>query len=179
MWELPVSVHLVLFVHRVTGLTPGLYVYVRDLEQLEALREACRPDFLWKCEQPSECPLFELQAADLRSFAKAVSCHQDIAADGAFGLGMLAQFEPVLRVRGPQAYRQLFWETGMIGQSLYLGAEGAGMRATGIGCYFDDVMHDALGLRDRTWQSLYHFTIGAPVDDPRLRSAPAYAGTRV
>ena len=67
----------------------------------------------------------------------------------------------------------------MIGQSLYLGAEAAGMRATGIGCYFDDVMHDALGLKDRTWQSLYHFTIGAPVDDPRLRSAPAYAGTRV
>jgi hypothetical protein len=42
----------------------------------------------------------------------------------------------------------------MIGQSLYLGAEAAGMRATGIGCYFDQVMHDALGLRDRTWQSL-------------------------
>ena len=63
---------------------------------------------------------------------------------------MLARFEPVLRVRGPHAYRQLFWETGMIGQSLYLGAEAAGMRATGIGCYFDDVMHDALGLTDFT-----------------------------
>ena len=77
---------------------------------------------------------------------------------------------------GPQAYRQLFWETGLIGQSLYLRAEAAGMRATGIGCYFDDVLHDALGLKDRTWQSLYHFTIGTPVDDPRLRSAPPYLG---
>ena len=178
VWELPVSVHLVLFVHRVAELTPGLYIYVRDSEQLELLREACRPDFIWKCERPSECPLFELQAADLRSFARTVSCHQDIAADGAFSLGMLAQFEPALRVRGPIAYRQLFWETGMIGQSLYLGAEAAGMRATGIGCYFDDVMHNTLGLRDGAWQSLYHFTIGAPVDDPRLRSAPAYTGTR-
>jgi hypothetical protein len=54
-----------------------------------------------------------------------------------------------------------------------MAAEAAGMRGTGIGCFFDDVMHDALGLRDRRWQSLYHFTIGAPVDDPRLRSAPA------
>jgi hypothetical protein len=45
LWELPVSVHLVLFVHRVTGLTPGLYIYVRDLEQLDALREAFLADF--------------------------------------------------------------------------------------------------------------------------------------
>ena len=66
----------------------------------------------------------------------------------------------------------------MIGQSLYLGAEAAGMRATGIGCYFDDVLHDALGLQDRTWQSLYHFTIGTPVEDHRLRSAPPYAEER-
>ena len=179
LWNLPVSVHLVLFVHRVTGLEPGLYLWVRDLQHIEALRTAFRPDFLWKCEQPQECPLFELGRADLRDFAKTLSCHQDIAADGAFSLGMLAHFEPTLRAGGPHTYRQLFWETGMIGQSLYLGAEAAGMRATGIGCYFDDVLHDALGLRDRTWQSLYHFTIGAPVDDPRLRSAPPYAEERI
>jgi len=66
----------------------------------------------------------------------------------------------------------------MIGQSLYLGAEAAGMRATGIGCYFDDVLHRALGLQDRTWQSLYHFTVGTAVDDPRLRSAPPYGDGR-
>jgi len=178
LWDLPVSVHLVLFVHRVTDLEPGLYLWVRDLQQLDALRAAFRPDFLWQCEQPQECPLFALEKADLREFAKTLSCHQDIAADGAFSLGMLAHFEPALRARGPQTYRQLFWETGMIGQILYLGAEAAGMRATGIGCYFDEVLHHALGLQDRTWQSLYHFTIGTPVDDPRLRSAPPYEEER-
>jgi SagB-type dehydrogenase family enzyme len=178
LWDIPVSVHLVLFVHRVTELEPGLYLWVRDLQQLDALRAAFRPDFLWQCEQPQECPLFALERADLRKFAKTLSCHQDIAADGAFSLGMLTQFEPALRARGPQAYRQFFWETGMIGQSLYLGAEAAGMRATGIGCYFDDVLHHALGLKDRAWQSLYHFTIGTPVDDPRLRSAPPYGEER-
>jgi hypothetical protein len=34
LWDLPVSVHLVIFVHRVTGLEPGLYIWVRDLQQL-------------------------------------------------------------------------------------------------------------------------------------------------
>jgi len=34
-----------------------------------------------------------------------------------------------------------------------------------------------LGLKDRAWQSLYHFTIGTPVDDPRLRTAPAVSAS--
>jgi len=172
LWQLPVRVHLVLFVHRVTGLAPGLYLWLRDEPQLEALRAAFRPGFVW--ERDKESPLFELKRADLREFSKTVCCHQAVAADGAFSLGMLAHFEPVLRARGPHAYRELFWETGVIGQSLYRGAEAAGMRGTGIGCFFDDVLHEALGLRDHGWQSLYHFTVGAPVDDPRLRSAPPY-----
>ncbi len=88
---------------------------------------------------------------------------------------MLARFEPVLRERGAFAYRELFWEAGMIGQALYLAAEAAGVRGTGIGCYFDDVLHRALGLTGYDWQSLYHFTIGTPVEDLRLRTAPPYA----
>jgi len=116
-----------------------------------------------------------MAGGDLRDFARTLSCHQDIAADGAFSLGMLARFEPVLRERGAAAYRELFWEAGMIGQALYLAAEAAGVRGTGIGCYFDDVLHRALGLNGHAWQSLYHFTIGAPVEDLRLRTAPPYA----
>jgi nitroreductase len=179
LWDPLVNVHLVLFVHRVTGMEPGLYLWMRDLSQLDTLRNAFRPEFLWQCEQPQACPLFLLERGDLRAFARTLSCHQDLAADGAFSLGMLARFEPVLQARGPHAYRQLFWETGLIGQCLYLGAEAAGMRATGIGCFFDDVLHQALGVRDRAWQSLYHFTVGKPVEDPRLRSTPPYAAARV
>ncbi len=63
----------------------------------------------------------------------------------------------------------------MLGQALYLAAEAAGFRGTGIGCYFDDVLHRALGLSGNDWQSLYHFTIGAPVEDLRLRTNPPYA----
>ena len=62
----------------------------------------------------------------------------------------------------------------MIGQVLYLESEAAGIRATGIGCFFVDPVHSVLGVKDRSLQSLYHFTIGAAVDDPRLTTLPAY-----
>ena len=63
----------------------------------------------------------------------------------------------------------------MLGQVLYLEAEATGARATGIGCFFDDAVHDVLGLRGDEFQSLYHFTVGIPVDDARLSTEPGYA----
>ena len=61
-----------------------------------------------------------------------------------------------------------------MGQLLYLEAEAAGLRGTGIGCFFDDEVHKAIGLVDQRWQSLYHFTVGGAVDDPRLTTHPGY-----
>jgi hypothetical protein len=62
----------------------------------------------------------------------------------------------------------------MVGQVLYLEAEEAGVRATGIGCYFDDPVRDAFGITSPEWQSFYHFTVGGPVEDGRLTTLPAY-----
>ena len=77
---------------------------------------------------------------------------------------------------GDWAYRRLFWEAGVIGQVLYLEATAAGVSGTGIGCYFDDEVHAALGLANETmdWQSLYHFAVGRAVEDRRLLTLPAY-----
>ena len=177
VWPFPPRLHLVLFVHRVTGLEPGMYVWLRAPADEETLRHAFRnvPDWVVLSELDPAVPLRRLGKGDLRNFARSLSCQQDIAADGAFSLGMLARFEPVLRERGAAAWRELFWESGMIGQALYLASEAAGVRGTGVGCYFDDVLHRALGLTGHDWQSLYHFTVGGPVEDLRLRTAPPYA----
>ena len=176
-WPFAPRLNLVLFVHRVTGMDPGLYLWLRAPADAETLRHAFHAKLQWEAvtDSAKPLPLYRLGVGDLRDFARTLSCQQDIAADGAFSLGMLARFEPVLRERGAGAYRELFWEAGMIGQALYLAAEAAGVRGTGIGCYFDDVLHRALGLTGHDWQSLYHFTIGTPVEDLRLRTAPPYA----
>ena len=91
---------------------------------------------------------------------------------------MLAWHAEGIRQRGAWWYRRLFWEAGVLGQVLYLEAEAARVRGTGIGCYFDDPAHELLGLVGDEFQDLYHFTVGGPVDDPRLTTLPAY-GARV
>src|SRR5688572_2399408 len=125
----PPHVHLVLFVHRVDGLTPGVYAYLRS-DFRDEWKAAMRPEFLW--EQPEgDVPLYLLVPIDATRLANRVSCDQDIAADGFFSLGMVARFEAALGERGASFYRNLFWECGLIGQVLYLEAEAASARATG------------------------------------------------
>ena len=102
-----------------------------------------------------------------------LGCHQEIAGDSAFSLSMLAKFEPVLKQQ-PWRYNELFWEAGMIGQALYLEAEAIGLRGTGIGCFFDDGVHEMLGIREKTLQAVYHFTVGVPLNDPRIVTLPPY-----
>lgn len=171
------SVHLALFVHRVDGLAPGLYFLLREPDAYERVRAALGAHHRWSRPEgrPDALPLFVLAEADCRALARLVSCGQDIAADGAFALGMIADFTAPIRHHGPRFWRRLHWETGVVGQVLYLEAEAAGVRSTGIGCFFDDVMHQALGLADRSFQTLYHFTVGGAVADGRLRTLPAYA----
>jgi nitroreductase len=188
----PPHVHLALFVHRVHNVTPGIYAYLRDPNVLDEWKSAMRAEFLWEPvnQNPStrapenpehpEHPenLFLLVPIDAGPMANRLSCDQEIAEDGFFSLSMLARFESPIRERGEHVYRRLFWECGLIGQVLYLEAEAAGARATGIGCYYDEPVHELLGLSGHAWQSLYHFSMGLPVEDSRLTTEPGYQWER-
>ncbi|MBM4125614.1 MAG: SagB/ThcOx family dehydrogenase, partial [Nitrospira sp.] len=173
-WE--PAIHLLLLVHRVEGLKPGLYVLVRDRSKEVLLKQTLQGQFEWKAPSgcPENLPLFLLQEGNARQVAIQLSCGQDIAGDSCFSLGMLAEFESVLREQGAWWYRRFFWEAGLVGQVLYLEAEAAGLRGTGIGCFFDDPVHQLLGLTGYAFQSLYHFTVGGAVDDARLTTLPPY-----
>lgn len=164
----PPRIGLVLFVHRVEDMEPGLYLLPRET----ALGNHVRPDFLRASVEGAPEPL-RLQRltpappAELHRAARSIHCHQDIASNACFALGMLAEFDhPVSG--DPAAYRDLHREAGLIGQVLYLHAEAHGLRGTGIGCYFDDPFHELLGLQGERYQSVYHFTVGMPLEDTRI-----------
>ena len=175
------TIHLLLFVHRIDGLMPGLYVLARDPRKVTLLQQAMNPELEWTAapDCPPDLPLYWLLQGDARRLAAQVSCHQDIAGDSAFSLGMLAEFEALLHHGGAWWYPRLFWESGVVGQVLYLEAEAAGVRGTGIGCFFDDPVHEIVGIKGLAVQSLYHFTIGGAVEDVRLQTLlPYYHVTR-
>ena len=177
-------IHLLLFVLRVDGLPSGLYLLPRT-----AAAAAELPGLMTAGEVPStprpvvdfdaDCPahlglvqLAEVPLPTLQRIARTVSCHQDIAATSAFSLGMLGEFTAA--TADGHGYRVLLREAGLLGQALYLEAEAAGVRGTGIGCFFDDAVHQTFGLADGRYQSVYHFTVGTPVVDDRIETGPPY-----
>jgi hypothetical protein len=170
-----ISVHLLIFVHRVVDLDSGLYFLIRNEKDLTDIKHNCHPYFFWERvhDAPQMLPLYLLKKGDFRREATFASCQQDIAGDGAFSVGMIAKFKENIE-ENPFLYRRLFWETGMIGQVLYLEAEAHSVRGTGIGCFFDDTVHKLLGFDDNSYQSLYHFTIGGVLEDKRITTLPPY-----
>jgi nitroreductase len=179
-WWSP-RIHLALFVHRVKDVAPGLYALARAASVVPRLKAAFSRDFVWT-QVADDVSLWLLQEGDYRSRSERVSCDQAIASSGFFSLGMIADFDDALEEHGPSFYRHLFWECGVVGQVLYLEAEAAGARATGIGCFYDDPVHDLLGLHPNArhaFQSLYHFTVGIPIEDARLTTEPGYSWERL
>lgn len=168
-------IHPLIFIHRVENIERGLYILPRHAGALEIFKQEFRQDFIWqqKHSEYRHLSVYKLIQANCESAAKTLFCHQDIAGQSAFSIAMLAEFRNQL-IDAPWRYRQLFWEAGILGQSLYLEAEANNFRATGIGCFFDDNLHDVLGLKTDRLQSLYHFTVGTPVIDQRITSLSGY-----
>jgi SagB-type dehydrogenase family enzyme len=181
----PPRIHLLLFVLRVDGLPSGLYLLPRTPAAFNELPAALLPaDERFAARRPvadfdPDCPphlgliqLAEMGLQEMQRLARSLSCHQDIASTSAFSLGMLGEFEDATATG--HGYRELLREAGLVGQVLYLEAEAAEVRGTGIGCFFDDPVHQLIGLSGPRYQSVYHFTVGTPVSDARIETGPPY-----
>nr|CAB3494411.1 unnamed protein product [Digitaria exilis] len=130
-----------------SGLPKGLYFLVRNEEHFGALQRAMRQDFEWV--RPEGCP----DGLPLYRLMKG-DCQR---------LSMQISCFQEIASHG-------CFSLGMIARFEPV------LHDKGIGCYFDDAVHDVLGLKDLEFQSLYHFTVGAPVLDRRIMSLPAYPG---
>jgi SagB-type dehydrogenase family enzyme len=140
-------VHLYLYAHRVEGLEPGVYHY-------------------W----PEHAELEKIKGGDQRIVAAALSLGQDLASNACVAFSMIGDFENAASRYGDRGYRYVHFEAGAIGQRMYLAAEALGLRATGIGAFFDEEVNRYLGLSPEQGQVVYHFAIGYPVADPRLEA---------
>jgi SagB-type dehydrogenase family enzyme len=140
-------VQLYLYVHRVDGLAPGVYRYWSKHQELELIK-----------------------AGEQRFTAAALSLGQALAGNACVAFSMIGDFEGAASTFGDRGYRYVHFEAGALGQRMYLAAEALGLRATGIGAFFDDEVHRYLGLAPKQGQVVYHFAIGYPVRDSRLEA---------
>ena len=147
------EVHILLMVHSVEGLPPGLYLLARGgdlaalqrfargsaLEDLRGVVDAeADPGLRSSLEELADAGgrlLVVAAPVDVREAAQLSACNQEIAGHGAFAAAFLGRFAGWRR---PHEYLELHWEAGVLGQVLYLAAHAAGLGATGIGCFFDD-----------------------------------------
>jgi len=163
------------YVHRVQDLTPGVYLLANTGLPDHTLKKLFQKDMLWQKAEacPEHIPFYLLTSSDAQKFSKQVSCHQGIACDGAFSLSMMFEFEKNIQEQ-IMNYRKLHWQAGLLGQTLYLEAESYGLQGTGIGCFFDDAIHESFGISDKEYQVLYNFTVGAALNDSRIQTLPVY-----
>ncbi len=176
-WAGPARVHPIVFAHRVDGLAPGAYALPRSPAGEAMLRTQLKAISDWQpvADLPDDLPLWRLaEHPSLAGTLRTLSCHQAIGSDACFAVSLVAAFAEPL-AQAPSSYRRLLQEAGLIGQVLYLQAEAEWFRGTGIGCYFDDAVHDLLGIENAAMQVLYHFTVGVPMADQRITTEPPYA----
>jgi SagB-type dehydrogenase family enzyme len=138
-------IDLYLYVHRVQGLSPGVYRYRPQTHQLQLIKEG-----------------------DQIERAAYLSLEQALAAHACVAFSMIADLGNAGRLFGNRGYRYAHFEAGIIGQALYLGAEALGFNATGIGAFYDDEVHKYLGISKEQGQVIYHFAVGKAVPDARL-----------
>ena len=138
-------IQLYLYAHRVDGLEPGVYRLWHERAELERIK-----------------------SGDQRVAAAGLSLGQDLAGNACIAFSMIGDLDRAVRGSGDRGYRYVHFEAGAIGQRLYLAAEALGLRATGIGAFFDDDVHRYLGIPPERGQVVYHFAIGYPVPDPRV-----------
>ena len=95
----PAALTLVLFVHRVEGVQPGLYALQRDAEQTARLRAASTSGFDWTPVDLDGLPLLRLRSGPVERDATRLACLQPISGKGCFSLAMIADFDRVPSMR--------------------------------------------------------------------------------
>ena len=131
-----------------------VYAFVHRVEEL--------PQGLYRCGESLEM----VKTGDQRVVAAGLSLGQNLAGNACVAFSIVADLEGAAERYGDRGYRYAHMEAGAAGHRLYIAAEALGMRATGIGAFFDDRVREYLELE--AGEPVYHFAIGFPAVDSRL-----------
>jgi SagB-type dehydrogenase family enzyme len=131
------------FVHQVSGITAGLWYYNLLEERLLSVRHG-----------------------DLRHELARALPEPTLGETAAAVCFMVAQFKPMLQRTSPDVYRLAHIEAGMAGHRLYLAATAMQLGCCAIGAFYDDEVHQLLGISQPGWEVIYGTAVGVPAIIP-------------
>lgn len=110
-----------------------------------------------------------LKAGDFRAVAGELDLGQDLAADAAANVYVLADLEPVFERYGDRGYRIAALEGGLLGGRLYLAAYSQRLGATGL-TFFDDAVIEFFSPHAKGKSVMFLVAIGVGAKPLRIRS---------
>lgn len=169
------AVHILCFVHSVEGLEPGIYLIPRSDSGATLIQNRIQRWQPWTEISLEGVPTsWLMKSSNTRKAVGQLSCNQAIAANSCFTLFFLGEYASLNYAFDQGTYSDLYLEAGMLGQQLYLQTTAQGYSGTGIGCFFDDAIHELLGLEDKSLQVLYGFAVGDAIKDRRITQLSGY-----
>lgn len=132
-------IELYLAVHRVAGLSSGLYHYLPESHALERIR-----------------------GGDLREELTAGCLGQSFVGEANVVFIMTAVYERTTRRYGSRGERYVHMEAGHISQNLYLQAASLGLGSVAVGAFRDEDLDLLLGLDSSDQACLYLHAVGVP-----------------
>ena len=129
---------LYLIVHSVEGLSSGAYVLHRNDCALECLKEG-----------------------QFRREAGHLGLDQELPADAAVTIFLLADLNPLLKRFGNRGYRAVQLEAGILGGKLYLGSYAQGLGATGL-TFYDDEVTEFFSPHAKGKSAIFLVAVGKP-----------------
>lgn len=165
------KVHLILFVHRVQDLQPGMYLLSRDQKSNAGLRQQLASDFEWKPEG-GPVNFFRLQVGDFKQVTSTLWNQSELGESAIFHVMMLADFDKSVRL-DLSTYPHVFWESGMIAQVLSTEATALDHKTHHLAHFIDEQCHLMLGLRADQFRCTYMSCFGKPAESKTVYK-PAY-----
>lgn len=134
----PIETYVV--VHRVEGVTSGVYHYDVRRHALE-----------------------QLQAGDFRQQAARAALDQRVARDADALFVWTAIFERSKWKYGERAYRYIYLDAGHIAQNVALAAVALGLGSCQLAAFYDDEVNALVGVESQREGALYMTVVGRPV----------------
>ena len=189
----------ILYVLRIESVESGIYLlfpkHAKKHEQIWKKRNSKTITLIDRSDGDDDgLVIYQYKAMELEQLAKMskeMACHQNLCFNAAFTIDFCVDLE--VAVSDGYKYNARHWESGYIGQLLYVHMESIGLGATAIVCYLDDyasanvgflptpkrsdekkeISPDDLNRFDdfehpfKNIRSLCHFSCGTPSEDLR------------